>query len=73
MLFEMFHNEAMNYVFKKFGNHRCQGYWSIVGSFCRFVFKLLLCLLLSRLWALDQSQLMIGNVHYWCQVEGISI
>ena len=30
MLFKVFHDVAMNYVFKKFINHRCQGYWSVV-------------------------------------------
>ena len=63
-VFKVFYGETTNYVFKKFGNHRCQRYWSVVGCFCRFLsYKWLLRLLLSRLRGLDQSQVMVGRCH----------
>ena len=34
MLFMVNHDVAMNYVFQKFINHSCQGYWYVVRSFC---------------------------------------
>ena len=61
MLVKEFHDVAMNYVFKKFRNHRFLKF--DVSAPFPFLKIAELCLLLSTLWGLDQSQLMIGRYH----------
>ena len=67
----------LNFVFKKFGNHRCQGYWFVVSAMFPFL-KIAVMFTSFQDLGLDQSQPMTGRCHVTCITgvrweEGISI